>query len=232
MLTLQVFAPAMGQKSPSPFSMKAIALMQMSGLDYKLKPGDPRKGPKQKLPVLFDGEKIIPDSTHILAHLKSAHGVDLDKNLSKEQLAIAEGFRRMVEEHLYWVLVHSRWIENGDKIRDEFFAMVPKIARKLVFRMVVKQVKSALFGQGMGRHELKEIHAFGAADLQALSDYLADKDFFFGDEPTSIDATIFGSLDSIIVPPLDTALKRTALTHDNLLSFHKRFGQHVKIDEA
>ena len=232
MFTLQVFAPAMGQKSPSPFSMKAIALMKMSGLDFKLKPGDPRKGPKQKLPVLFDGEKIIPDSTHILAHLKSAHGIDLDKDLDTEQLAIAEAFRRMVEEHLYWVLVHSRWIENGDKIRDGYFAAVPSFLRKLVFHMVVKQVKSALFGQGMGRHGLKEIHAFGAADLKAMSDYLVDKKFFFGDNATSIDATIFGILDCIIVPSLDTALKRAALTHDNLVGFHKRFGEHIKIGEA
>lgn len=232
MLTLQVFAPAMGQKSPSPFSMKAIALMQMSGLDYKLKPSDPRKGPKQKLPVLVDGENIIPDSTHILAHLKSTHDVDLDKGLNKEQLAIAEGFRRMIEDHLYWVLVHARWIENGDKIRDGFFAAVPKFARKFVFGMVVKQVKSALFGHGMGRHKLEEIHAFGAADLQAISDYMGDKEFFFGDEPTSIDATIFGMLDCIITPPMDTVIKSAALAHDNLVGFHRRFSQHVKIDEA
>jgi glutathione S-transferase len=232
MLTLQVFSPAMGQKSPSPFSMKAIALMQLSGLDYTLKPGDPRKGPKQKLPVLIDGEKIIPDSTHILAHLKSAHGVDLDQYLNSEQLAIAEAFRRMIEEHLYWVLVHSRWIENGDKIRDSFFAAVPAIARKFVFSMVVKQVKSALHGQGMGRHEVAEIHEFGAADLQAISDYLDDKNFFFGNEPASIDATIFGMLDCIIVPSLDTALKHAALSHENLVNFHKRFSEHVKMSDV
>ena len=232
MLTLQVFAPAMGQKSPSPFSMKAIALMQMSGLDYKLKPSDPRKGPKQKLPVLIDGEKIIPDSTHILAHLKSVHGVDLDKDLDKEQLAIAEAFRRMVEEHLYWVLVHSRWIENGDKIRDGFFASVPAIMRKFVFNMIVKKVKANLYSQGMGRHTPAEIYAFGAADLQAMSDYLGDKGFFFGDEPTSIDATLFGMLDCIVMPSLETALKRSALTYENLIAHHQRLGAYIKIDEA
>ncbi len=231
MLTLQVFAPAMGQKSPSPFAMKAIALMQMSGLDYQIKPGDPRKGPKQKLPVLIDNGKSISDSTHILAHLKSMHGFDPDKNLTPEQLAIAEAFRRMVEEHLYWVLVHSRWVENGDIVRDVFFAAVPSLMRKFVFRMVIKQVKSALFGQGMGRHTPKEIYAFGAADLQAIADYLGDKQFFFGDAPTSVDATIFGMLDSIVTPPLDTELKRAALAHNTLKAYHQRMSDHIDLAE-
>ncbi len=155
MLVLQIFPPALDLKSPSPFSMKAIAMMQMSGLDYELKPSDPRKTPKAKLPVLNDGEKSIPDSTHIFAHLKKAHGFDPDNALSTEQLAIAEAFRRLIEEHLYWVLVHSRWIENGDTIRRVFFAPVPALMRKFVFKMVVKQVKSSLHGQGMGRHTIR-----------------------------------------------------------------------------
>lgn len=231
MLTLKVFAPAMGQKSPSPFAMKAIALMQMSGLDYQIKPGDPRKGPKQKLPVLVDGQQEIPDSTHILAHLRKVHGIDLDKGLSAEQLAIGEAFRRMIEEHLYWVLVYSRWIENGDEIREGFFGSVPAIMRKFVFNMIVKKVRANLYGQGMGRHSAAEIYAFGAADLEAISEYLGDKDYFFGDQPTSIDATIFGIIDSIIVPPLDTELKKSAVARQNLVDHHSRFARHIKSNE-
>ncbi len=232
MLTLKVFAPAMGQKSPSPFSMKAIALMQMSGLDYQLKPGDPRKGPKQKLPVLVDGNKQIPDSTHILAHLKKAHNIDLDQELSPEQMAVAEAFRRMIEEHLYWVLVYSRWIENGDEVREGFFGSVPAIMRKFVFNMIVKKVRASLYGQGMGRHTPAEIHAFGAADLEAVSQYLDTRDYFFGDQPTSIDATIFGIIDSIIVPRLDTELKKNAISHQNLIDHHTRMGQHINIKDV
>ncbi len=229
MLTLQIFAPGLGQKSPSPFAMKGIALMQMSGLDYQLKSADPRKTAKQKLPVLIDGNKAIPDTTHIQAYLKKAHGVDLDKGLSAEQLAIGEAFRRMNEEHLYWVLVYSRWIKNGDKIRDMFFAAVPVIMRKFVFRMVVKQVRASLRGHGMGRHSAAEIYAFGAADLQAISTCLGDRDFFFGDEPTSIDASLFGMLNCILVPPIETPLKQAAISHDNLVAYHERFGERFEV---
>ena len=40
--------------------------------------------------------------------------------------------------------------------------------------------------QGMGVHKPEEIIEFGQNDLKVLSDMLADKPFFFGDEPTTV----------------------------------------------
>lgn len=45
-----------------------------------------------------------------------------------------------------------------------------------------KKVKA----QGMGVHTPEEVSQFGCADLKVLSDMLADKPFFFGDEPTTV----------------------------------------------
>jgi len=45
-----------------------------------------------------------------------------------------------------------------------------------------KKVKA----QGIGVHSPEEILAFGQNDLKVLSDTLADKPFFFGDEPTTV----------------------------------------------
>lgn len=38
----------------------------------------------------------------------------------------------------------------------------------------------------MGVHSAEEINEFGQEDLKVLSDMLADKPFFFGDEPTTV----------------------------------------------
>lgn len=38
----------------------------------------------------------------------------------------------------------------------------------------------------MGVHKAEEIIEFGQNDLKVLSDMLADKPFFFGDEPTTV----------------------------------------------
>jgi glutathione S-transferase len=45
-----------------------------------------------------------------------------------------------------------------------------------------KKVKA----QGMGVHKPEEIMEFGQNDLKVLSEMLADKPFFFGDEPTTV----------------------------------------------
>lgn len=38
-------------------------------------------------------------------------------------------------------------------------------------------------GHGVGRHNSDEIYDFGKKDLKALSEYLAEKPYFFGEEP-------------------------------------------------
>lgn len=38
----------------------------------------------------------------------------------------------------------------------------------------------------MGVHSAEEVEQFGERDLKVLSDVLADRPFFFGDEPTSV----------------------------------------------
>ncbi len=229
MLVLKVFPSAIGLKSPSPFSTKAIALMEMSGLDYTLQSADPRKMPNKKLPVLIDGSKQIPDSSHIQSYLAQQYHIDFDPGLDQAQLAISQAFRRLIEDHLYWVLVYSRWIDNGDLTRDFFFKSIPNPIRKLVFKMIVKQVRSALFHHGMGRHTPADIYAFGAADLKALSTHLKDKAFFFGDDPTSIDASLYGILSNIMVPPLESPLKSAALALENLSDYCRRFESHYNV---
>lgn len=43
--------------------------------------------------------------------------------------------------------------------------------------------------QGLGVHKPEEIEEFGKQDLKVLSELLADKPFFFGDEPTTVSRT-------------------------------------------
>ena len=56
MITLIKYAPAFGLADASPFCLKADLLLKMSGLPYKAEiAGDPRRGPKGKLPAIVDG---------------------------------------------------------------------------------------------------------------------------------------------------------------------------------
>lgn len=48
------------------------------------------------------------------------------------------------------------------------------------------QLSKKVKAQGIGVHTPEEIERFGEEDLKVLSDLLADKPFFFGDEPTTV----------------------------------------------
>jgi len=223
MLRLHCFAPAMGMISPSPFSVKSLALLEIAGLTYERVAGDPRRAPKKKLPFLRDAGKTIPDSHLIQQHLTQAHGVDLDAHLSDHEHAIATGFRALIEDQLCWVLVHSRWIDNPDATRDAFFKPVPALIRPVVFAMVQRYVHRSLNSQGMGRHNGAQIYRFGDEALSALANYLGDKPYLMGAQPSAIDTSLFGMLESILTPALDTPLKQAALAHPTLVAYHQRF---------
>lgn len=205
-MTLRVIPGSFGLLNGALFSAKAEALLRMGGLDYECVPGRPDKQPKGKLPVLQDGERVIPDSRHIQQYLENEKGIDFDAHLSTAQRGVAVAYRRMVEEHLYFAVMYSLWIDHADAFRDEIFADVPRLMRGAVFGMLQKKIRKSLFGQGLGRHDRDEIYAFGVEDLQALEGQLRGAQFFFGERISSIDATVYGILHLLARAPLDNPL--------------------------
>jgi glutathione S-transferase len=223
MLILLTFKPALGVRSPSPFTLKADGLLAMSGLPYERKFGDVRKAPKGKYPVLVDGDRIIPDSSHIQHYLEREKGIDFDAGLNEAQRATALAVRRMLENHLYFISTYFRWIENPDITREALFADIPGLLRKPVFAMLQGRVRKTLHLHGIGRHSPDQMLEFGKEDMAAVAALLGEKDWFFGDDPKAIDACIFGFLEGILNATLDTPLQRAGRGHANLVAFCDRF---------
>ena len=229
MIRLFIFPPLMaGTPNPGPFCVKLETALRLAGVPYETcHVTRPDQGPKGKIPyVEIDGERI-GDSTLILERLKETRGVDLDAHLSPRERAQSLALQRMLEEHLYFILVYSRWIEptNWEKIRKLFFGNMPLPLRLIVPRMAHKGTAEKLYGQGIGRHTRDEIYAFGARDLDALSEVLGDKPFVFGDKPSLADATAFAFVVSIIGPDFDSPLKAHAMSLPNLVAYAERMGE-------
>ena len=227
MLTLITFKPALGLRSPSPFAVKAEALMAMSGLDYQLEYGDLRKAPRRKMPVLRVGEQLIPDTAHIQTYLENEHQIDFDSGLSTQQRAIGKACQRMIEHHLYFINAHFRWTEHGEAVKDAFFEDAPKLMRNFVFKMVRKDINKMIYLQGLGRQTRSEMLAFADEDLSALSTVLGEKKFLLDDTPTSFDASLYGALHGMIDGDLDTATKPLVQKYDNLVAYCDRFSRTV-----
>ena len=222
MLKLQVIQPGLGLRAASNFSVKAMALLNMTGLPYEIKVQTPSKGPRGKLPVLIDGNQVIPDSTHIQSHLEDKFGYDFDAGLSERDKADAEAYRKLVEEHLYWAALYIRYFVYPEITRDGIFGSIPVPFRNIVFAMIKRMVRKSLHGHGLGRHTKDQIMELGVSDVNAVAARIGTAPFFFGNKPTSIDAAVYPMLQSIAVPAMDGPLRRSVTSNQNLMSYIER----------
>jgi len=222
MLRLHQYAPAWGGLNPSPFCLKMETYLRMARIPYETAiVRDPRGAPKGKLPYVIDGEQVIADSNFIIDYLVAAYGDKLDRHLSSQQRAYSLALRRLLEENLYWSVVYSRWIEDKGwlEIKNEFFSHLRVPLKWFVPALARGSVRKQLLGHGMGRHNRNEIYKIGMADLTALSEALGDKTYFFGDRPSSVDASAYGLLANILWVPIKNPLKDWLQTLPKLIAF-------------
>ena len=227
MITVYTFGPAFAQPDPSPFVLKALMLLKLSGLDHRIEVGDVRKAPKSKLPFIEDNGKRIADSSFIKMHLEQAHGVDFSGGYDEETLATGWALEKMLEDHLYWILVDARWMddENFNRGPRQFFNAVPAPARPLIVWMVRKEVRRNLWGQGLGRHTKDELLQLAEKDFAALAAILGNKPYLLGDRPCGFDASCFGFVSSALVPLFDHPSLEIVKQHPNLVAYSERMRQ-------
>lgn len=224
MITLYTFGPAFGLPDPSPFVMKAHVLLQMSGLPYRVETGGFRKAPKGKLPFIDDDGARVADSSFIRLHLEQRHGIDFDKSLDAAGKGIAWAFEKLCEDHLYWAMVHDRWMDptNFDNGPRKFFSIVPAPLRPLVIFKVQRDLKRTLRGQGLGRHTREEIAALAERGVQAIAGQLGSKPFLMGEIPCGADATVFGTIAGFLCPVFASASKTAIERQPNLVAYRDR----------
>ncbi len=224
MITLYTFGPAFGLPDPSPFCMKALILLKMSGLEFTTDTANIQKAPKGKAPYMVDNGTIVPDSTFIRFHLENSHAIDFDAGLSETQRAAAWAFEKLCEDHLYWAIVHSRWIDDNNFQAGpvQFFEVVPALVRPLVIGLMRRQVRRNLKGQGFGRHSEAEIGALATRAIDHLAAYLGDKPYLMGDKPCGADASVLATVASLLCDNFEGPLLGATAKHKNLVAYRDR----------
>ena len=228
MIKLYKFGQVGDVVDASPFCVKVEAYLRLAGIPYETACGPQylRKAPKGKLPFIEDNGKLIADSSFILDYLRETYGDKVDAQLSEQDKAIAHAFIKMLDENLYWVLVHARWQleHNLASLNKTFFDVLPFPLNKIIAFKARKDVLSKLQQQGMGRHTAEEITELGNRDLQALAVLLGDNEYFFGETPSSVDVVAYASLVQMLrVPNFTAPIFDKARTYQNLVEFTNRF---------
>ncbi len=180
--------------------------------------------PKGKMPYIEDEGQKMGDSNLVIEYLKEKYGDRTDGHLSPSDQGISLAMRRLIEENLYWCLVYSRWIDepNWPITRAAYFDKLPPVVKQILPGVLRKGVLKKLEGHGMGKHTRDEIYTIGCRDLIALSGFLSDKAFFFGDRPTLLDATAYATVYNFLKVPMESPLRSQAQQLSNLVAFCDR----------
>lgn len=208
-LKLFQFPRMFGIPNLSPFCCKLETWLRIAGLPYEIvDTTDPRKGPRGKLPFIEDGGVRIADTALIVDHLVKTRGVDPDISLDAAQRATALLVQRTLEEHYAFVLAYTHLLhEDGLKHTRSRFDSVPALVRPVVAGTVQRHIRKTLWLQGTLRHSHDQIVEAALRDWRAVLTVMGDRPFFFGEEPTGVDATVFGTLATSVLTPIESPIR-------------------------
>jgi glutathione S-transferase len=227
MIQLFQFESAFGLPNASPFCMKLETYLRMTALPFEI----PRaslshlqKAPKGKMPYIEDEGRMLADTGFIIDYLKTRYGDPLDGWLDATQQAVALAFQRLLEENLYWAVVYTRWVEpqGWELTKAAFFGKLPVPLKWFVPTLARRGLIKELHGHGMGRHSRAEIMAIGKRDIDALANFLADKPYFMGSRPCSLDAAAYAFLANLVWPPVASELKAHAKQYQQIEAYCNR----------
>jgi glutathione S-transferase len=213
MITLFQFPSYWNLPSGSPFCIKLETYLKLTKIPYQV-----------KLPFIKDGDKSIADTSLIIDYLKKTYGDKLDQNLTLEQKAIMTSVQRLCEDHLYWIIMYERWIPDygWNVVKPVFFGKLSGPIKWFLPNLIRKNIKKACFNHGIGRFTDEERLQLGKQDLDSIATLLGSKPYFFGDSPTSLDASIWGFLTGLLNTPIPSKIREYATQIPVLVDYDKR----------
>ncbi|EDV22577.1 uncharacterized protein TRIADDRAFT_28825 [Trichoplax adhaerens] len=208
--------------SASPFALKLETYFRMAGIKYEsdLTGKFSKNG---KIPwVVIDGQPL-GDTAFITEYVNKKYNIDLDKNLSELDKSMAHSYRKMLEENTFWAAInYGRLVDNFPWLLKELG--VPSALSWIAKLTVRRRLLKNMWGHGIGRHNGEEIQSIAMQDIKACAEFLDNKPFFMGDQPTSIDAVIFGFMAELIwfMPPDHWTIKLITEEYTNVVDYCER----------
>jgi glutathione S-transferase len=224
-LVVYTFGAQWGLPTCGPFGLKLEACLRMLDVPYRrVHENDSRKGPKRKSPWIEDGDVRLGDTELILEHVQRSCGKHLDEGLTAAELASAHVLRGMLEERYHQIFEYELAVldDGFAELKKVITAKMPSLLAPIAATMVRRSITQHLFERGIARHAPEEVAAMGRADIDALSAWLGDREWFVADRPTRADAIAFGLLAVSIRSPLPTPVCTYARTKPNLVAFVDR----------
>lgn len=225
MITLFTFPEAFGLRNVSPFCLKVEMAMTYLNMEFEIAlESDPRKGPKDKLPFIIKDGVTYDDSELILKHLDEVSDGGLYGQLLPAEIAVGTAFARLVDDHLYWIMVASRWLEDDwfPNVKQGFFSSLPPLIGPLVAKIARGQVKKTYNLHGLGRHSKEQQMWFARRDLQAIGAIVSEEKYIVGKRLTVYDFSVASLLAGMLDNKPETWVTKLAQEYPALAEYAER----------
>ena len=133
-------------------------------------------------------------------------GDSLDSDLTGTERAIALAFDRLIGEHLHYSgVIEPRWrSDTGFETYIPYIVAGAEVSPELrqALEAFGTRVLAGFDGQGMGRRDPQVVLDFyDKVDIDAVSMFIGDKQYFMGEEVHGIDACAYSMLRHFVDQP-------------------------------
>ncbi len=197
------FPSAPHVRTISPFALKLETWLRVNKIKFEPVYSLKFSSAKGQIPYIELNGMEYADSNQIITKLTNHFGVAIDNGLTKEQLALSHMTTVTLENHTAVAGFYWRYGFNMYEFTDLVCkGRMPDKALMFWKRFQPFTQRFKTRWHGLARHTDEEVAEFSCQDIQALSDLLGDKDYFFGNQPKSLDCTVFGHLAQFIYIPM------------------------------
>ncbi len=214
MLTLYSYPTLFGVADNNGYGLKVFAFLRLAGVPFKHEHiFDASKAPRGQLPYIVDGDDTVGDSETILQFVTRKYALTIDAALTPAQRTTSLLITRMLDD-LYWVMSYSRWKDERywPAFRDALLREHPSLTEEGLDKAKAFNAQRYHY-QGIGRFDPDAAMARGLADLGALAELIPARGYVHGEQPTAIDAGIYGFIANIYFYDIDTPLKQFVVAH-------------------
>lgn len=227
MITLYSYPTLFGVADNNGYGLKVFAFLRLVGLPFVHEHVfDASAAPRGQLPYLVDNDETVGDSETIIAHLTGKYGLTIDRGLGTRERNLNLLVTRLLDD-LYWVMSYSRW--KDERYWPAFSAALMREHGGVTEESLAKAREynsRRYYFQGIGRYEPDAAYARGLADLGVLADLVPARGYVHGENPTSIDAGVYGFIANIYFYDIDTPLKQFVAARQNIVrhcaAMHKK----------
>ncbi|KAF4344381.1 glutathione S-transferase [Fusarium beomiforme] len=222
----------------SPFVIKLEARLRFAGVKYRVAEGSPKTAPRGKIPYVEVEDQTLSDSTFIIKRFINEGLIpDLNASLTPVQKAQDLAFRALMEEKVYFYGTREKWIDNYYTMRAGIFSSMPWLLQVVIGYFAARANARTAYGQGTGRLTDDEVTELREEVWESVDALLTDArmrkkgDGAFwalgGDEPTEVDATIFGFIASSLIceacPTSAAVIRKHSSVMDYAERIHERY---------